>query len=563
MGRPFSVVGTVTPDQSVRSDSSKQLPLQDRSYSRNNTPSRNPITGEIMSPSTPDILARPYSIAVGDHRPEVPPLDLDITSMVIEDGTSTVNGDTEEEVFAEEAAEEEGAPPAEEEVEPEAEPEAEPEPQQSAVEKWQEIQMSMVVAVSETKFPENEKEMKTTCEARLAEDLARGTYEECDRMRTATSRPMSARAEARAGGTPTTPNTYKPQPLGHQVKSLHESSLKMKVQNSAEFMNQKIRFTARAVNATASRESLRTLCGYFFPSDGSMTVYEFKQLKRTNVAHHYIDRGVHWHHKGPRKGGSYTVHDICVGENLTFFPGDHPTLPEALGKDTSLTLRITSVDLEAKKKCLQAMAEGQPPAEEELLTVSLSEEEAEQRVFLHDLQQTLSSQLAGRAVRTLVGILNLFMKADLAANNDLTCTVGKDDIAGILKDFHVAVPNEGDLDALLTAIDETDPFACNYLHVLDALTGGLNEGRVSYVRRAFDKVDMDKRGVINFMNLKKFANPKLSEEMQLFEVYDKKILQAGIGFAQFATFYLGASMEQEQDADFVKLVKEEWCLLGC
>ena len=39
-----------------------------------------------------------------------------------------------------------------------------------------------------------------------------------------------------------------------------------------------------------------------------------------------------------------------MGENLTFLPCDHPTLPEALGKDPSLTVRITAVDFEAKKK---------------------------------------------------------------------------------------------------------------------------------------------------------------------------------------------------------------------
>ena len=50
---------------------------------------------------------------------------------------------------------------------------------------------------------------------------------------------FAARAEARAGGTPTAP-VLKAQPLGYQVKSLHESSLKMKVQSSVEFMNQKV-----------------------------------------------------------------------------------------------------------------------------------------------------------------------------------------------------------------------------------------------------------------------------------------------------------------------------------
>ena len=50
----------------------------------------------------------------------------------------------------------------------------------------------------------------------------------------------TARAEARAGGTPSAP-VLKAQPLGYQVKSLHESSLKMKVQSSVEFMNQKVR----------------------------------------------------------------------------------------------------------------------------------------------------------------------------------------------------------------------------------------------------------------------------------------------------------------------------------
>ena len=48
--------------------------------------------------------------------------------------------------------------------------------------------------------------------------------------------------------------------------------------------------------------------------------------------------------------------------------------------------------------------------------------------------------------------------------------------------------------------------------------GGMNEARISFVRRAFDKVDMEKGGIVNYMNLKKFANPSLSDDMELFQV---------------------------------------------
>ena len=46
----------------------------------------------------------------------------------------------------------------------------------------------------------------------------------------------------------------------------------------------------------------------------------------------------------------------------------------------------------------------------------------------------------------------------------------------------------------------------------------MNEARISFVRRAFDKVDMEKGGIVNYMNLKKFANPSLSDDMELFQV---------------------------------------------
>ena len=50
------------------------------------------------------------------------------------------------------------------------------------------------------------------------------------------------------------------------------------------------------------------------------------------------------------------------------------------------------------------------------------------------------------------------------------------------------------------------------------IPGEMNEARMSFVRRAFDKVDMEKGGIVNFMNLKKFANPSLSDQMELFQV---------------------------------------------
>jgi hypothetical protein len=336
----------------------------------------------------------------------------------------------------------------------------------------------------------------------------------------------------------------------------------MKVQSSVEFMNQKIRFSGRSVNPTASRESLRTLCGYFFPSDGSMTIYEFKQLKRTNVCQHFIERNVHWHVKGPRKGNPYSISDISVGENLTFLPCDHPTLPEALGKDPNLTVRITAVDFEAKRKALTAIKDGVAPSDAELTLPDIPEEEAEQRIFLRGVQDSVGSQLSGRAVRTLVGVLSLLIKEDSAANGDLTFHVAKSDILVALKDYKISLDDE-DLDRVFAAIDEIQDDSVNYLHVLDALTGGMNEARTSYVRRAFDKVDMEKGGIVNYMNLKKFANPSLSDQMELFEVYDKKVLQSGIGYAQFSTFYLGLSLEISDDDEFIQSVKDQWCLLGC
>jgi len=563
IGRPFSVVGTVSP---AGSD-----PAAYRRSSSQRTPSRNPITGEILTPSTGGSagVSRPYSVA--GEKADVPPLNLDLASITIEEAepeksevfspekSEVFSENGESEIAAEEAVEEEEAPPAPEEPE---EPE---EPQSTSLDQWHESHLPVALGemTSSKMAPENVKDISATCQARLSEDLARGSLVECDRMRSASSRPMSARAEARAGGTPSAP-VLKAQPLGYQVKSLHESSLKMKVQSSVEFMNQKIRFSARSVNPASSRESLRTLCGYYFPSDGSMTIYEFKQLKRANVCQHFIERNVHWHVKGPRKGNSYLVSDICVGENLTFLPGDHPTLPEALGKDPSLTVRIISVDFEAKKKALTAMKDGIAPTEVELALPALCEEEAEQRMFLKQVQESVSSQLSGRAIRTLVGALSLLIKSDAASNGDLTYHVTKGDIQHCLKEYKISLGDEGDeLDRVLVAIDETDDNAVNYLHVFDALTGEMNEARMSYVRRAFDKVDMEKGGIVNFMNLKKFANPSLSDQMELFEVYDKKVLQGGIGFAQFATFYLGLSLETPDDDEFIKTVKDQWCLLGC
>lgn len=555
LGRPYSVLGTVSPagtDQAFR-----------RSSSRTPTPSRNPITGEILTPSTGgSTVARPYSIA--GEKAEVPPLDLDLASITIEEAEAEKNDvfseNGEEEVVAEEAGEDEGAPPAPEEEEAEPKPK---ESQQSSLESWQDAVLTSAVSeMTESKMaPENLKDISATCQARLSEDLARGSLVESDRLRSASSKPMSARAEARAGGTPSTP-VLRAQPLGYQMKSLHESSLKMKVQSSVEFMNQKIRFSARSVNPAASRESLRTLCGYFFPSDGSMTIYEFKQLKRANVCQHFIERNVHWHVKGPRKGNAYSIGDISVGENLTFLPCDHPTLPEALGKDPSLTVRITAVDFEAKKKALTAMKDGVAPSNAELTLPDIPEEEAEQRIFLQGVQESICSQLSGRAIRTLVGVLSLLIKSDSAANADLTSHVTKSDFISSLKEYKISLDQE-ELDKIFEAIDEMEDDAVNYLHVLDALTGGMNEARTSFVRRAFDKVDMEKGGIVNFMNLKKFANPKLSDEMELFKVYDNKVLQGGIAYAQFSVFYLGLSLETSDDDEFIRSVKDQWCLLGC
>ena len=51
----------------------------------------------------------------------------------------------------------------------------------------------------------------------------------------------------------------------------------------------------------------------------------------------------------------------------------------------------------------------------------------------------MCSQLAGRAVRTLVGVLSLLIKTDAASNGDLTYHVTKGDIANCLKEYKISL----------------------------------------------------------------------------------------------------------------------------
>ncbi|XP_045144729.1 calcyphosin-2 [Echinops telfairi] len=254
-------------------------------------------------------------------------------------------------------------------------------------------------------------------------------------------------------------------------------------------LSNKLQFDGRIISRNG-RDTCRELVGFFFPHDGSLTVYEYRQFgkNRTNVLP-FIQKNVYSHQSGRRKGNQYQLGDFYIGANLTFLSSDHPSLPESIKASTLLTLRITNID---------QIALNSLKTDSEDHVYDVTSQEARDRLLFKAVQAVVKAKLHKRAVGIMAGLGKYFKQLDKEGNGLLE----KADFKLALQLFNLDL-SEKDFESLWLILNANGSDKMDYGEFKRAIIGEMNEYRKSFVRKAFMNLDFNKTGSVSITDIRK------------------------------------------------------------
>ena len=182
--------------------------------------------------------------------------------------------------------------------------------------------------------------------------------------------------------------------------------------------------------------------------------------------------------------------------------------------------------------------------------------------------------MASRGARGILGLRRIFKIMD----DDNSGYLDQSEFNKALKDYRVNVtPDEGR--KLFRIFDVNGDGSISYDEFLRMVIGEMNQPRKNLVKRAFDKIDKNRNGIVELDDLKGVYNAKnhpdvklgkkteeevLSEFLDTFEMH-YSLLHPGsrdkrISFDEFIEYYNNVSMSIEDDRYFELMITNAWNL---
>nr|XP_058963199.1 calcyphosin-2-like isoform X2 [Pocillopora verrucosa] len=338
--------------------------------------------------------------------------------------------------------------------------------------------------------------------------------------------------------------------------------------NTENALSKRVRFGARIVTKNG-RDAHRELNGFFFSTDGTLTLYEFHQFGTRSSALPFIQRGCYNHVQGRNKGKAYNLLDIHVGSNLSFLTSQQTSLPQSIRTRPVVVFRISEVDEEAREAQLYESCHSidEKRSIMERLDNPLSKAEIQEQELVKNIQSMVKKQLQTRAVKTMMGLGQHFRKMDRSGDGLLDRT----ELQSALEAYHIRIPDET-FNCLWSVLDVNQDGFLDYGEFSRGFIGEMNELRKSSVRKVFRKLDPNKSGVVNLNNIKKFyctkKHPKvISGEAKEWEI-EEAFLSAfqlcenkgQVTYAEFEDYYEGVSLGFESDQEFTAMMRNCWSI---
>jgi Ca2+-binding EF-hand superfamily protein len=190
-----------------------------------------------------------------------------------------------------------------------------------------------------------------------------------------------------------------------------------------------------------------------------------------------------------------------------------------------------------------------------------------QYIDLNSLMTRIRTRIVERGAVGIKGIGRLFRIAD--DNNDRVIDL-VNELPKLMGDIGVIL-NKTELNELIRLLDRDGSGSISYDEFLYQMAPPLNEERIRWINKAFDKLDVDGSGVVNIADLEAVHNPKASELVRMGKTTANAIFanllksydsdgDGQITRDEFIDYYREISPSIDNDEYFALMIKNAWKL---
>jgi calcyphosin len=194
----------------------------------------------------------------------------------------------------------------------------------------------------------------------------------------------------------------------------------------------------------------------------------------------------------------------------------------------------------------------------------------------NELIKLFRDKIRSRGIRGIIGLQKLFSIMD----DDGTKSISLYEFSKACKDFKVGI-NEENVPLIFDIFDTNHDGTLNIDEFLLAIRGQMNDYRRSLVEQAFNKLDINRNGIIEIEDLKDLYNAKKhpdvvqgkkSEQQVLMDFIETFEIHHGIRIRdprdnritleEFLEYYDNVSISIENDEYFALMINNSWNIKG-
>lgn len=358
------------------------------------------------------------------------------------------------------------------------------------------------------------------------------------------------------------PVSERPHRGSHRM--LHETKVRTNNSNTENLLSKRVQFGARVLTRNG-HDAMRELTGFFFHFDNTLTIYEFRQFGKSAKALPFIVRGRYGHVQGPRVDDPYNLMDIYAGNELIIKTKGQHSLPDTLKKQEWVYFKITDVDDEEKQTLLLEDTVYTNRSDEYARLNAQNKQEFINNRILKGVQEAVREKLTKRGIKTVTGLGRYYRNLDKSG----TGVLFKFELEKGLFTFHVELTPQ-DLDSVFDVLDPREKGELDYSIYMRGVIGEMEESRKNLVRKAFRKIDSQKKGVITINEIRKYFNasfqppykqgatPGVSSLKAFLEAIQSSPDQEEISYVEFEEYYEGLSISIHSDVEFANILHNTW-----
>jgi len=183
--------------------------------------------------------------------------------------------------------------------------------------------------------------------------------------------------------------------------------------------------------------------------------------------------------------------------------------------------------------------------------------------MMNDIKETLKK----RGAMMIRGIGRVFRILDDNRNRQIE----RNELLWGLKDFDIHLSEE-QVDVLMKHFDRDGNGTINFDEFLVALRGDLNENRLQYIKGAYDKLDVNKDGLVKLDDVASLydvsqhpdvmAGKKTPEEAykEFMSMWDTQVADGIVTFDEFCDYFRDVSASIDTDEYFAAMMVSAWKL---